>query len=307
VTGGTAFDAVRSGSALAVGEPFGSTGAVRLIATCADRIGIVATVSRFLAEHGANIVSSDQHTTDPRGGRFFIRMEFHLEEPGTDLARLERDFGDEVGTPLGMTWSMWPADRPKRMAILCSRYDHCLTELLWRWRSGEYNATIPIVISNHPDLRAGVEAFGIPFSCVPVEGGHKGEAEGRMLELLQGRVDVVVLARYMQILSGAFLRQLGAPVINIHHSFLPAFAGADPYRRAYDRGVKIIGATAHYVTEELDAGPIIEQDVARVSHRDDVAALTATGGDIERRVLARAVRSHLEDRVVVHDAKTVVF
>jgi formyltetrahydrofolate deformylase len=284
-----------------------TTGAVRLIATCDDRRGIVATISRFLADHGANIVSSDQHTTDPRGGRFFIRMEFHLEDADTDQRRLEDEFAVAVGEPFGMSWRMWSADRPKRMAILCSRHDHCLTELLWRWRGGEYNATIPIVISNHPDLRASVEAFGIPFAWVPVERDRKPEAEARMLELLDGRVDVVVLARYMQILSGDFLERVGAPVINIHHSFLPAFAGADPYRRAHERGVKIIGATAHYVTEELDAGPIIEQDVARVSHRNDIAALTATGGDIERRVLASAVRSHLEDRVVVHDAKTVVF
>jgi formyltetrahydrofolate deformylase len=284
-----------------------AVGAVRLLVTCADRRGIVAAVSGFLAEHGANIVTSDQHTTDPKGGRFFLRMEFHLEDADADPMALERAFAAEVAGPLGMSWRLWPADRPKRMAILCSRHDHCLLDLLWRWRAGEYDATIPLVVSNHPDLQEAVETFDVPFACVPVTRDTKAQAERRMLELLRGEVDVVVLARYMQILSGDFLEALGIPVINIHHSFLPAFAGADPYRRAYDRGVKLIGATAHYVTEELDAGPIIEQDVQRVCHRDDVAGLTGIGRDIERTVLARAVRYHLEDRVLVHDAKTVVF
>jgi formyltetrahydrofolate deformylase len=206
-----------------------------------------------------------------------------------------------------MDWSVSYGSRPKRMAILVSREEHCLLDLLWRRRRGELDCEITTVVSNHPDLAADAASFGVPYEHVPVTRDTKPEAEARLLELLAGRTDVVVLARYMQILSGGFLDALGVPVINIHHSFLPAFAGADPYARARARGVKIIGATAHYVTEELDAGPIIEQDVARVSHGHDVAALTRIGGDIERTVLARAVRLHLEDRVLVHEGKTVVF
>jgi formyltetrahydrofolate deformylase len=195
----------------------------------------------------------------------------------------------------------------KRVALLASREDHCLLDLLWRRRRGELDADVVAVVSNHVGHRPDVAGFGVPFHHVPVPPGGKDEAEARMLELLAGQVDLVVLARYMQILSRGFLDRLGVPVINIHHSFLPAFVGADPYRRARDRGVKIIGATAHYVTEELDAGPIIEQDVARVSHRETVEQLERIGRDIERVVLARAVNWHLEDRVLVHENRTVVF
>ena len=205
-----------------------------------------------------------------------------------------------------MRYRLTDAGRPKRMAILVSREDHCLLDLLWRHRRGELDAEIAMVLSNHPDSRGDVEPLGIPYHHVPVEKGAKPEAEARQLELLAG-VEVIVLARYMQILSGAFLERANVPVINIHHSFLPAFAGADPYRRAAERGVKIIGATAHYVTEELDAGPIIEQDVARVSHREGPEAMMRIGRDIERTVLARAVKWHLEDRVLVHGNRTVVF
>jgi formyltetrahydrofolate deformylase len=279
----------------------------RLLISCPDRRGIVAAVSQFLYAHNANILSSDQHSTDPEGGTFFMRMEFHLD--GLDLTRsqFERAFEDVVARPFAMEWRVWYATRPKRAAVLVSKYDHCLLDLLWRQRRGEFDAEIPLVISNHPDLEPDVTSFGIPYHHVPVSGDGKAEAEARMLELLVGKVELVVLARYMQVLSGDFLRDVGVPVINIHHSFLPAFVGANPYRMASQRGVKIIGATAHYVTEELDAGPIIEQDVARVSHRDDVAALTRLGRDIERTVLARAVQWHVEDRVLVHGNKTVVF
>ncbi|PYE52834.1 formyltetrahydrofolate deformylase [Deinococcus yavapaiensis] len=279
----------------------------RLLISCPDKRGIVAAVSQFLYAHGANILDSDQHSTDPEGGRFFMRMEFHLD--GLDLTRtqFEKAFGDVVATPFEMTWRVWYAMEPKRMAILVSKYDHCLLDLLWRHRRGELDATVPLVASNHDDLRADTESFGVPFHLVTVEKGRKEEAEARLLDLLAGQCDLVVLARYMQILSGDFLQKVGVPVINIHHSFLPAFVGANPYRAAFQRGVKIIGATAHYVTEELDAGPIIEQDVARVSHNDGPDAMTRIGRDIERAVLARAVKAHLEDRVLVYGNKTVVF
>ena len=274
----------------------------RLLIACPDRPGIVAAVAGFLHARGANIVASDQHSTDPRGGTLFMRMAFVGDDDGLGAA-----FGREVAEPFAMEWTLWPGARRKRMAILVSREDHCLLDLLWRRRRGELEADVPVVISNHADHAADVAAFGVPYEQVPVPRGAKPAAEARMLELLAERVDVVVLARYMQILSGDFLERLGVPVINIHHSFLPAFAGADPYARAADRGVKIIGATAHYVTEELDAGPIIEQDVARVRHSDDVGALTRVGRDVERAVLARAVKWHLEDRVAVDGATTVVF
>jgi len=264
----------------------------------------VAAVSSFLHSRGANIVTSDQHSTDPEGGRFFMRMVFTLHEP---LAELAAAFERDVAGDLGGDWRIADAARPKRMAVLLSRDDHCLLDLLWRHRRGELFAEIPLVVSNHPDHAADVAAFRIDYEHVPVPAGGKPAAEARMLELLRGRVDVVVLARYMQILTGGFLDALAVPVINIHHSFLPAFAGADPYRRAFERGVKVIGATAHYVTEDLDAGPIIQQDVAHVSHRHGPDELMRLGRDIERTVLARAVIAHLEDRVLVDGTRTVVF
>ncbi len=227
-----------------------------------------------------------------------MRLEFVVDAFDRDA------FEDAVGTPFAMQWQLTDVATPKRVAILVSRYDHCLVDLLWRWERGELHCDVGAVISNHEALRGRVEAFGVPFVHVPMD--DKPAGESRMLELLAGQYDLVVLARYMQILSGDFLESVGAPVMNIHHSFLPAFAGADPYRRAKERGVKIIGATAHYVTEELDAGPIVEQDVQRVTHRDDVAALTRAGEEIERTVLARAVRLHLEDRVVVDQNTTVI-
>jgi formyltetrahydrofolate deformylase len=278
---------------------------LRLLISCPDRPGIVASVSRFLYEAGANIVTSDQYSTDPAGGTFFLRMEFALA-PDKREGLAER-FGLKVAEPLGMTWRLWDAARAKRISVLVSREDHCLLDLLWRWRRAELDARIVTVISNHPDLREDVKLFDVPYHHVPVEKGRKPEAEAKMLELLDGCCDLVVLARYMQILSGDFLDRLGVPVINIHHSFLPAFAGAEPYRQAKERGVKLIGATAHYVTEELDSGPIIEQDLIRVSHRDDVQTLARRGADVERVVLARAVQAHCEDRVIRHGNTTVVF
>jgi formyltetrahydrofolate deformylase len=280
-------------------------GLVRLLISCPDRPGIVAGVSRFLYEAGANIVRSDQYSTDPSGGTFFLRMEFTLA-PERREGLAER-FGLKVAEPLGMTWRLWDASRPKRISVLVSRYDHCLLDLLWRWRRRELDAEIVMVISNHPDLREDVELFELPYHYIPVEKDRKAEAEAQQFQLLDGCCDLVVLARYMQVLSPEFLDRLGIPIINIHHSFLPAFAGANPYRQAKERGVKLIGATAHYVTEELDAGPIIEQNVIRVTHRDDVDTLAQRGADVERLVLARAVQAHCEDRVLRHGNTTVVF
>ena len=279
----------------------------RLLVSCPDRHGIVAAVSGFLSESDANILSADQHSTDPEGGTLFMRMEFRVEGLRERRDELERAFAERVGRPFAMDWRFAYASERRRMALLASRDDHCLLDLLWRRRRGELDAEVVAVVSNHPDHEADVRGFGVPYHHIPVDPRDRRSAEEQMLALLAGKVDLVVLARYMQILSADFLTRLSAPVINIHHSFLPAFVGADPYRRARDRGVKIIGATAHYVTEELDAGPIIEQDVARVSHRQSVEELEQIGRDIERIVLARAVKWHLEDRVLVHENRTVVF
>jgi formyltetrahydrofolate deformylase len=282
----------------------------RLLVDCADRPGIVAAVSGFLFERAANIVSSHQYSSDPVGGRFFLRTEFFLEEASPSSAsrgELRENFAEEVAEHFQMDWRMRFWDERRRVAILVSRHDHCLVDLLWRHRRGELDAEVVAVISNHPDLRSEAEGAGVPFHHVPVDAGGMAKVEERMLELLAGRVDVVVLARYMQILSGAFLARMGVPVINIHHSFLPAFPGADPYRRAREHGVKLIGATAHYVTEELDGGPIIEQGVERVDHHMGVEELERVGRDIERVVLARALALHLDDRVLVDGGRTVVF
>jgi formyltetrahydrofolate deformylase len=289
-------------SPLAGGAPI-----TRLLISCADQPGIVAAVSRFLDEAGANIVSSDQHSTDPQGGAFFMRMEFALDVSVAQRNELETRFAAGIGDPFAMEWRMWDATKPKRVAILVSRYDHCLLDLLWRWRRRQLQADVVLVASNHPDLQADVETFGIPYHHIPVTRERKAQAEQRLLELVHGRADLIVLARYMQVLTSDFLEAVGVPVVNIHHSFLPAFAGADPYERAQARGVKLIGATGHYVTEDLDAGPIIEQDVIRVTHRDDAATLARLGADIERAVLARAVQWHCEDRVLLHGNTTVVF
>jgi formyltetrahydrofolate deformylase len=277
----------------------------RLLVSCTDRPGIVAALSSFLRDRGANIVESDQHSTDPEGGVFFMRTEFHLD--GLEERGLEAAFAAEVAEPFGMDWRLAYAAHRKRVAILVSRYDHCLAELLWRWRRGELYADIPLVVSNHADMATEASRSGVRFEHIPVPRDGKSAAERALLELLGGSFDLIVLARYMQILSPEFLAAARTPIINIHHSFLPAFAGADPYARAYERGVKLIGATAHYVTEELDAGPIIEQDVIRVTHRENVDALVRAGSDLERLVLLRAVQWHLEDRVLVHGSRTIVF
>ncbi|MBL7979438.1 MAG: formyltetrahydrofolate deformylase [Bacteroidetes Order II. Incertae sedis bacterium] len=280
----------------------------RLLISCPDRSGIVAAVSQFMYSHGANILDADQHSTDPTGGTFFMRMVFYLDGLDISRAQFEKAFARVVGDPFQMKWQISYADQPKKMALLVSKYDHCFMELLWRWQRKELSVEIPIVVSNHPDMAKVAEQFGIPYHYMPVTKETKPEQEVKILELLKDvQADLVVLARYMQILSSEFTCQYPNKIINIHHSFLPAFIGANPYQRAYDRGVKLIGATAHYVTSDLDEGPIIDQDVQRVSHREDVADLVRIGRDIERRVLARAVQAHIEDRVLVYQNKTVVF
>ncbi|MEF3302896.1 formyltetrahydrofolate deformylase [Paenibacillus sp. GYB003] len=282
------------------------TDRARMLISCPDRPGIVAGVSQFLARHGANIVQSDQYTMDPQGGLFFIRLEFDLPELDKRLDGLKRDFAETTAREFAMDWRVTQAGRKQRLAVFVSKEDHCLLELLWQWKSGDLYADIAMVVSNHPDMRETVESFGIPYHHVPVTADTKREAEAKQLELV-GDVDTVILARYMQIISPSFIAHFPNRIINIHHSFLPAFVGGKPYAQAYERGVKIIGATAHYVTEELDGGPIIEQDVQRVSHRDNVEALKRIGRHIERIVLARAVAWHVEDRILTHQNKTVVF
>ncbi|MBO2943705.1 formyltetrahydrofolate deformylase [Paenibacillus sp. F411] len=278
----------------------------RMLIACPDGPGIVAAVSRFLHEHGANIVQSDQYTMDPAGGMFFMRIEFDLPELAHKLPELETSFR-EVAERFSMEWNINNTSRKKRLAIFVSKEDHCLVELLWQWQAGDLDADIAMVVSNHTDMQEYVESFGIPFHHIPVTADTKPEAEQRQLDVIGEDIDVIILARYMQIISPQFIQHYRNRIINIHHSFLPAFVGGKPYAQAYNRGVKIIGATAHYVTEELDGGPIIEQDVQRVSHRDEVTELKRIGRTIERVVLARAVKWHIEDRILVHHNKTVVF
>ncbi|MFC5062648.1 formyltetrahydrofolate deformylase [Actinomycetospora atypica] len=277
----------------------------RLLVRCPDRQGIVAAVASFLSASGANILSLDQHATAREGGTYFQRTEFAL--PSGRLDGLRTAFGSDVARTFGMDYTVTDTATPKRVGILVSKIDHCLLDLLWRAQRGDLDVSIEVVVSNHPDLEAAVAPFGVPFVHVPVTPDTKADAEARQAELLAGRVDLVVLARYMQIVSGSLLQAVGCPMINIHHSFLPAFVGAVPYRQAKERGVKLVGATAHYVTEELDQGPIIEQDVVRVSHRNTAADLTRLGADVERSVLSRAVRWHCEDRVVRDGKTTIVF
>jgi formyltetrahydrofolate deformylase len=279
----------------------------RLLVRCPDQPGIVSAVSTFLTEAGANIVTLDQHATEDEGGTFFQRTQFHLPRLTAARDELERSFAAEVAGRFGMEFRLTEAARPKRVAIMVSKTDHCVLDLLWRNRRGELDLSVVMVISNHPDLADQIRPFGVPYFHVPATRDNRAEAEQRQLDLLRGNVDLVVLARYMQIISPRFLAEVGCPLINIHHSFLPAFIGAGPYQKAKERGVKLVGATAHYVTEELDEGPIIEQDVIRVNHRHSTADLVRLGADVERTVLSRAVRWHCEDRVVRHGNTTIVF
>lgn len=278
-----------------------------LIVQGADRPGIVATVTAVLARMGANIVSLDQHTNDPEGGRFFQRTVFHLPNLPALRPQLEAELDKAIAQGLDLSWTLTEARHRKRVAIFVSKSDHCLLDLLWRQRRGELPMTITMVVSNHADLAEDVRPFGIPYFHIPVDKDNKEDAERQHLELLKGNVDLVVLARYMQIISQDFLNDVAVPVINIHHSFLPAFIGAGPYQKAKDRGVKLIGATAHYVTEDLDEGPIIEQDVVRAYHTDTTRDLARRGADVERLVLSRAVAWHCDDRVLRDGNTTVVF
>jgi formyltetrahydrofolate deformylase len=277
-----------------------------LLVSCPDRQGIVAALAQLLYGHGANILDADQHT-DQDGGQFFQRIRFDLAQIHTDRVTLERAIA-EVSQRFEMKWQLFYEHEPKRMAVFVSQTDHCLYDLLLRHRAGELRCELPLIISNHEQAGSIAAQFGVAFAHVPITAQSKPQREQQQLELLQQhRINLVVLARYMQVLSAQFLQQVEHPVINIHHSFLPAFVGERPYHQAKERGVKLIGATAHYVTTELDQGPIVEQDVVRVSHRDDVADLIRKGRDLEKVVLARAVRAHLENRVLVYGNKTVVF
>jgi formyltetrahydrofolate deformylase len=291
----------------ATNAPLESADLGRLLIRCPDQAGIVAAVSTFLTGAGANIVSLEQHTTEPQGGTFFQRTEFHL--PGLSAARdgLQQAFAEEIAGRFDMEFTISEAAKPKRVAIMVSKTDHCVLDLLWRNRRGELDMSVVMVISNHSDLADQVRPFGVPYFHIPATRDNRAEAELRILDLLRGNADLVVLARYMQIITPEFLSEVGCPLINIHHSFLPAFIGAGPYQKAKDRGVKLVGATAHYVTADLDEGPIIEQDVVRVDHRHSASDLVRLGADVERAVLSRAVRWHCEDRVARHGNTTIVF
>lgn len=285
----------------------------RLLVTCADTSGIVATVTTFLFNQGVNVTHLDQHTapagSDARGATgngavFFMRVEF-TAIAGLNRKTFEAAFSEVVAKRYGMTWRFAWDDQVKRVGLFVSKHDHALMELLWRSRRGELPCEIAMIIGNHAESRRAADDFGLPFHLVSYDQGPDA-AEAKILELTSG-LDLLVLARFMRILSPRVVDAFPSRIINIHHSFLPAFAGARPYHQAWDRGVKVIGATAHYVTAELDCGPIIEQDTLRVSHRHSADELVALGRDVERQVLARAVLWHLEDRVIVHEGKTVVF
>jgi formyltetrahydrofolate deformylase len=277
-----------------------------LLLSCPDQKGVVASIADFVYRHNGNILHADEHA-DEGSNLFLMRVEFDPADFDIDLADFARHF-DPIAKRFDMTWRLAQSARRPRMAILVSKYDHCLADLLYRHRSGELTCEIPLIISNHPDNKPIADFYGIPFETVPVVKDQKQLAEQKILDLLkQHNPDFIVLARYMQILSNRFVSAYPQRIINIHHSFLPAFIGAKPYHQAFQRGVKLIGATSHYVTEVLDDGPIIEQDVVRISHRDAVEDLIQKGRDLEKIVLSRAVRWHIENRVLLYGHKTVVF
>jgi formyltetrahydrofolate deformylase len=287
-----------------------------LLIDCPDRKGLVARVSGLLYEHGANILHADQHQ-DHDLGKFFMRVEWSLNASGSgdasssssgfDLVKFSKAF-TPIAAELGMHWQIGVMNLPTRVALFCSQYLHCVADLLHRWQSRELHCEIRVIVSNHREVEKLAAYHGIPFEHVAASAAMRAEAEGRQLRILeQYGIELVVLARYMQILSPDFVAKYPAAIINVHHSFLPAFIGAKPYHAAHARGVKLIGATSHYVTEVLDDGPIIEQDVSRVSHRDQVEDLVAQGRDLERLVLSRAVKWHLDRRILSYGNKTVVF
>ncbi|WP_163372289.1 formyltetrahydrofolate deformylase [Endozoicomonas acroporae] len=277
----------------------------RLLVSCPDATGIVATVSDFIARHGGWIVEANHHA-DPVTGRFYMRNEIKADSLPFSLDEFKHHF-TPAAEKLSLDWRINDSGVPQRVALLASKEAHCLSDLLYRWRSGDLNMEIPCVISNHEDLRSYVEWHGIPYHHVPVDKKDKASAFEAMTSLLeQYRVDTIVLARYMQILPPQLCEQYADRVINIHHSFLPSFVGAKPYHQAYERGVKLVGATCHYVTEILDAGPIIEQDVIRVGHHHLPEDMVRLGKDVEKSVLARGLRYHIEDRVIVDGSKTII-
>jgi formyltetrahydrofolate deformylase len=278
-----------------------------LLVSCPDQPGIVAAVSQFLFSHNANIIESSQYSTNPEGGTFFIRIEFECPALKEKAAEMAQQFA-AIADKFAMEWSLTPVFKVKKAAIFVSKELHCLLELLWEWQSGDLMTDIALVISNHEEAREIVERLNIPFYYIPANKDIREQVEAKQLQLLKDYdIDLIILARYMQILTPNFVAANPNKIINIHHSFLPAFIGARPYERAYDRGVKLIGATSHYVTNDLDEGPIIEQDIARVDHRDNVDSLKKIGRSIERSVLARAVKWHIQDRILVHQNKTIVF
>jgi formyltetrahydrofolate deformylase len=277
-----------------------------LLIDCPDRKGIVAAVAEFLYRHHANILHADQHQDSERD-LFLMRVEWDLAGFALGLEDCAREF-NPIAERFQMRWHLERSDQLQRVALFVSKYDHCLVDLLYRHQSGELVCDIPLIVSNHPEAERWADFYQVPFFHVPVESGRKEEAEARQLALLgEHRIDLVVLARYMQVLSAEFVGRYPHRIINVHHSFLPAFSGARPYHRAFERGVKLIGATSHYATHDLDEGPIIEQDVVRVSHRDGLDDLLQKGRDLEKVVLSRAVRWHLDHRILVYDRKTVVF
>ncbi|MEI3612576.1 formyltetrahydrofolate deformylase [Pseudogracilibacillus sp. SO30301A] len=279
----------------------------RLLVKCPNKPGIVAALSKFLFEHGADIIESSQYSSDDESNMFYIRFEYYCDGLSEKSAQMEDDF-TELAEKFKMDFTFTYNKTKKRSAIFVSKETHCLLELLWEWQSGDLDTDIPLVISNHETAREIVEPLGIPYYYIPANKDIREEVEAKQIELMEKyEIDVLILARYMQILTPSFVKRFPNKIINIHHSFLPAFIGAHPYERAYDRGVKLIGATSHYVTNDLDEGPIIEQDIERVDHRDNIPSLKKIGQQVERRVLARAVKWHLQDRIIVKDNKTIVF
>ena len=278
----------------------------RLTIACPDRVGIVARVGEFVSSHGGWIVEAN-HYADPTSGWFFMRHCIKASSLPFGLEQLQKEF-EPIALEFSMDWQIADSGEPKKLVLMASKDSHCLSDLLHRWHSKELFCDIPCVISNHDDLRSMVEWHGIPFFHVPVDKENKQQHFDRVVSIIrEHQADSIVLARYMQILPSEVCQQYAGQVINIHHSFLPSFAGAKPYHQASGRGVKLIGATCHYVTEELDAGPIIDQDVMRISHRDAVEDMVRLGKDVEKMVLARGVRNHIEDRILIHGNKTVVF
>lgn len=279
----------------------------RLLVKCPDKLGIVSVLSSFLHNHNANIIESSQFSTDPENGTFFIRIEYHCDNLPAKAVEMEKEF-ERIAEDYQMEYHFYYRNVRQRSAIFVSKEPHCLLELLWEWQNGDLEMDIALVISNHETARPMVEALGIPFYYIPANKNIREQVEKEQIRLVEEyNVDVLILARYMQILTPEFVDHFKNRIINIHHSFLPAFIGANPYQRAFARGVKLIGATSHYVTNDLDEGPIIEQDVERVDHRDNAEQLKKIGAQIERRVLVKAVKWHIENRIIVEDNKTIVF